>query len=148
MASRRIEDLDPRVIDRARAIVRAWQEAGLDILITCTFRSNEEQDALYAQGRTKPGLKVTNAKAGQSPHNKGLAIDFVPMVHGKPQWDEPDRFRIAAYVAMQADPTCEWGGQWPKWKDFPHIQWKLNEGENHGGLAASPPAENAPREVS
>lgn len=40
------------------------------------FRTFPEQDALYAQGRTKPGPKVTEAKAGHSYHNYGLAVDF------------------------------------------------------------------------
>lgn len=41
-----------------------------------TFRSFAEQDALYAQGRTKPGKIVTNARGGTSFHNYGLAIDI------------------------------------------------------------------------
>ncbi|MEO7494898.1 MAG: hypothetical protein ABIT83_23880 [Massilia sp.] len=38
--------------------------AGLDILITCTYRSGAEEDVLYAQGCTKPGARGTNARAG------------------------------------------------------------------------------------
>jgi hypothetical protein len=38
-------------------------------------RTFAEQDALYAQGRTRKGLRVTNAKGGQSYHNYGLAAD-------------------------------------------------------------------------
>ena len=45
-----------------------------------TLRTFAEQDALYAQGRTKAGAKVTNAKGGQSYHNYGLAIDIVLLV--------------------------------------------------------------------
>jgi len=45
-----------------------------------TLRTFAEQDGLYAQGRTKAGAKVTNAKGGQSYHNYGLAIDIVLLV--------------------------------------------------------------------
>ena len=45
-----------------------------------TLRTFAEQDALYAQGRTKAGAKVTNARGGQSYHNYGLAIDIVLLV--------------------------------------------------------------------
>lgn len=60
--------------------------AGLDVLITCTLRTGAEQDALYAKGRTAPGAIVTYAKAGQSAHGYGLALDFVLMDSGKPDW--------------------------------------------------------------
>ena len=46
-----------------------------------------EQAALYAQGRTTPGAKVTNAQPGSSAHNYGLALDVVPIVNGKPDWN-------------------------------------------------------------
>jgi peptidoglycan L-alanyl-D-glutamate endopeptidase CwlK len=45
--------------------------------LTSGYRSKKEQNELYAQGRSKPGQVVTNAKAGQSYHNYGLAVDFV-----------------------------------------------------------------------
>ena len=47
---------------------------------THTLRTFAEQDALYAQGRTKSGAKVTNARGGQSYHNFGMAIDIVLLV--------------------------------------------------------------------
>lgn len=74
---------------------------GISVLLTCTYRSNEEQDALYAQGRTKPGSIVTKAKGGQSKHNAvdesggpaAEAFDVVPLLYGKPIWrtnDDPN----------------------------------------------------------
>jgi len=60
--------------------------AEIDILVTCTYRPMEDQAVLYAQGRTTPGRIVTNAKPGQSAHNYRLALDVVPLVHGKPDW--------------------------------------------------------------
>lgn len=54
------------------------------------LRTFEEQNALYAQGRTKPGNKVTNARGGSSYHNYGLAIDFSILVDkdGNGTYDE------------------------------------------------------------
>ena len=137
MASRKIEDLDPRVQDGARSIVRAWQDAGFDVLVTCTYRSNEEQDKLYAQGRTAPGFKVTKARAGESYHNFRLALDFVPMIHGKPSWDDPKPFEVLAAIAKMTDPRVTWGGGW-SFKDLPHLQWPRMKDGDHGGMAASP----------
>lgn len=137
MASRKIEDLHPAVQDRARAIVKAWADAGFDVLVTCTFRSNAEQDKLYAQGRTAPGFKVTKARAGESYHNFGLALDFVPVINGKPQWDDHKPFEVLAGIAQMADPTVTWGGGW-SFKDLPHLQWDKPKDGDHGGMAGSP----------
>ncbi len=52
------------------------------------LRTFQEQDDLYAIGRTKPGKKVTNAKGGQSVHNYGFAVDIVLIIDGKTaSWD-------------------------------------------------------------
>ena len=85
--SRLLTDLQPEMRTLVDAFLDACAAAGIDILVTCTYRTNEDQTALYAQGRTAPGAIVTNAQAGQSAHNYRLAIDIVPMVNGKPDWE-------------------------------------------------------------
>ena len=52
---------------------------GCRLRLSYVYRSPEEQDALYAQGRTKKGAKVTNAKAWSSFHNFSFALDIVLM---------------------------------------------------------------------
>lgn len=138
MASRSIDDLDPRIRDGAKAVLRAWADKGIDVIVTCTFRSMEEQDALYRKGRDGvPGPKVTNAKPGQSKHNYGLAIDFVPLVNGKAVWDaESPLWKILARIAMETDSRVTWGGDWKGFKDRPHLEWTLR-GEQHGGSAGN-----------
>lgn len=100
-------------MDEARA-------AGLDVLIYCTFRARDEQDRLYAQGRTAPGKIVTNARAGQSAHNFGLAFDGVPMVAGKPAWDDHEVWQVYGRVAEAVG--LEWAGTWIRFKEMPHVQ--------------------------
>ena len=87
MASRSITDLDSHVRLQASNFLAGCKAAGIDLLVTCTLRSLEEQATLYAKGRTTPGPIVTNAKPGSSAHNYGLALDVVPMVGGKPDWN-------------------------------------------------------------
>ena len=84
--SRSLDDLRPEIRPKVDAWLAACTAAGIDVLVTCTLRSNEDQAVLYAQGRTTAGHIVTKAKPGQSAHNFGLAIDIVPMIHGKPDW--------------------------------------------------------------
>jgi peptidoglycan L-alanyl-D-glutamate endopeptidase CwlK len=97
MASRKIEDLHPELIPLWKQFLSDCKDAGITPLITCTYRSNAEQDSIYAQGRTKPGPIVTRAKGGQSDHNytingspKSKAFDIVPLVNGKCVWNESD----------------------------------------------------------
>jgi peptidoglycan L-alanyl-D-glutamate endopeptidase CwlK len=106
--------------------------------ITCRFaytlRTFQEQDALYAQGRTKlydnNGKKlgiVTKAKGGQSIHNYGLAFDIVLLVNGGASWDDvkdfdkdgkPDWMEV---VNIYKRHGYTWGGDW-KFKDSPHLE--------------------------
>ena len=75
--------LNSRDVSLLREDVRVnclkWQElceeAGLNVLITQTLRDDEYQATLYAQGRTKPGSKITNSKVTTF-HGVGLAFDF------------------------------------------------------------------------
>ena len=54
IASRSVDDLVPAVKAKALKFVSACSEQGIDILIYCTYRDEESQNDLYAQGRTKP----------------------------------------------------------------------------------------------
>ncbi len=97
MSDRDLNHLHPDLLPLANEFLGKLKDAGLDILVTCTYRSPEEQAELYAIGRTKFIGKrpVTNAKPGQSEHNfmidgkpAAKAFDIVPMVDGECDWDE------------------------------------------------------------
>ena len=132
--SRSLDHLHPAF----RPLVDNWlakcEAAGLDILVTCTYRSADEQQRLYEQGRTMPGKVVTNAKPGQSAHNfslpgnkpASLALDFVPLVNGKPVWDNKHpHWARAGELAVASG--MEWAGHWKRFRELPHVQhgeWK------------------------
>lgn len=99
-------------------IETAEAELGITLRVTHGYRTRAEQDALYAQGRTAPGKKVTNAKGGQSYHNYGLAIDVVPMKDNKPQWDY-DYSKLAAIAKRY---NIAWGGDFKSLPDKPHFE--------------------------
>ena len=102
MASRSLDDLHPEFRARVDLWLLDCKLHGLDVLVYCTYRSDEEQAAEYAKGRTKPGAKTTNAKPGQSAHNHRLALDFVPLVNGKPQWSTRRLYNEAIDIAERA----------------------------------------------
>lgn len=72
----KIEELKkkPKIEVLAKLLVEKCKEQGLKIRITETYRSQQRQDELYASGRTKPGLILTNAK--KSKHTEGKAFDY------------------------------------------------------------------------
>ena len=93
-----------------------------------TLRTFAEQDAIYAEGRTKPGTIKTNAKSGFSFHNYGLAIDIVLIIDGKTaSWDMKGDFDgdgksdWMEIVTIFKQHGWEWGGDW-KFYDAPHFQ--------------------------
>ena len=120
--SRSLNDLLPPVKDRAEKMIQGCKDVGIDLLVTSTYRDNVSQDALYAQGRTKPGKIVTNARAGQSFHNYRCAFDVVPLRNGKPVWDAKDPvWQTIGQIGKQFG--LEWAGDWKRFKEFPHFQY-------------------------
>jgi peptidoglycan L-alanyl-D-glutamate endopeptidase CwlK len=123
MPSRRLEDLHPLIAAKAQQLIGLAQTGGIEILVTSTLRSFEEQAELFAIGRTKPGKKVTDAEPGKSWHNFGLAFDVVPLVNGKAIFDSPFWSRIGE-LGKQAG--LVWGGDFHSFKDKPHFEFHPN----------------------
>ena len=119
--SRNLDDLVPPAKQRAEAFIAAAKAKGIDLLVTSTYRDNESQDALYAQGRTAPGNIVTRAKAGQSWHNWRCALDVVPLVNGKAIWDDQAMWKQVGEIGKSCG--LEWAGDWVTFKEFPHFQY-------------------------
>jgi peptidoglycan L-alanyl-D-glutamate endopeptidase CwlK len=123
---RRIGKLHHKVRDTARKfIILLERDMDKKLRVTSGFRSFAEQDALFARGRTilregnKSVRKVTNARAGESYHNYGVAFDVVEIKNGKALWSNPDWPRIGE-LGIQLG--FEWGGNWTSFKDRPHFQ--------------------------
>ena len=124
--SRKIEDLKPVVQLRARALLNAAKDAGIDLIITSTYRTAEQQAALYAQGRTKPGMIVTNARPGDSYHNWQCAFDVVPLRNGKPVWGTSgeDGMLWRKIGELGESVGLEWAGRWTgKLREMAHFQY-------------------------
>ena len=146
MSSRKISDLDLRLQPLCQMFLDNCAMQGIDILITCTWRSPAEQDALYAIGRTKPGRHVTNARAGESSHNvvdqmqrpAAQAFDVVPIRNGKLIWgtsgdgidqdptdDDTDDLELWQRIGAIGETVgLEWAGRWTRMREFPHFQMK------------------------
>lgn len=100
-----------------------------------TLRTFKEQQAIYDQGRTKPGKIVSNARPGTSFHNYGLAIDIVLLIdkdddgyYETASWDtagDYDKDGKADWlevVQVFKEFGWVWGGDFRSFRDFPHFE--------------------------
>lgn len=124
----RIYKLHPKILHKVLSIVEEVNKIlpeGQFMRVTQGLRTFEEQQALYNQGRTTEGNKVTNAKAGYSYHNYGLAFDYVVIQkNGLPLWTV--NLNIVAICKKYG---FEWGGNFKSIKDYPHFQMTFGYSE-------------------
>ncbi|GAB01802.1 putative peptidase M15 family protein [Acinetobacter sp. NBRC 100985] len=104
----------------------------IQLVIVQDYRTYEQQDALYAKGRTTSGRIVTKAKGGQSNHNFALAVDIFPLwADGKLHMDaksDAENIKILKKVApIGKSIGLEWGGDWKSITDNPHFQLKTGK---------------------
>lgn len=147
MASRDLADLHPVLRVLAQQHIDICAASGVRLLIYCTWRSQQEQDALYAQGR-RPlhavnamrkavGLapitdaenrrRITNARTSQHSYMldgapAALAYDCCPLDDaGRPDWSgEGYRWQLVAEIGKRLGLT--WGGDWRRLRDKPHFE--------------------------
>lgn len=106
--------------ERTTRFEQRMAELGYPVVRTSDRRSSDEQGRLYAQGRTTSGPIVTNARPGQSTHERGEGRDYAFLVNGKPSWEESLPWDVLGRVAQEEG--LEWGGTFKSISDRPHVQ--------------------------
>ncbi|MEW9676087.1 M15 family metallopeptidase [Lentibacillus sp. L22] len=122
-------ELHPKVEKNKNILLEQAADINIDVVITEETRPIDEQNELYAQGRSTSGDIVTNARGGESYHNYGLAIDYaLRKDNGEITWDtqydgnnngKSDWLEVAE---LAKDLGFEWGGDWKRFPDYPHLQ--------------------------
>jgi peptidoglycan L-alanyl-D-glutamate endopeptidase CwlK len=116
-----LELLRPRIQILIKDLKKRCGEAGFYIEIVRGLRTFEEQDDLYALGRTKPGAIATHCRGSFSFHNYGVAFDVRPLV----EKDETDKklelYKKAGDIGMSMG--FDWGGSWEGFIDLPHFEY-------------------------
>ena len=128
--------------DLVKVMMAAITNSPVDFTITEGLRSQARQKELYAQGRTKKGIKVTNVdgvkklsnhqdEADGKKDNLGSAVDLYPFFLGQVQVNHKDTVKnlklIAAHikkVAAKLKIEITWGGDWKNPYDPPHFELK------------------------
>lgn len=115
-----IKTLLPPVREYARALVHSARAQGIVIKVISGTRTYEEQDAIFAQGRTKEGKIVTKARGGFSNHNFGVAFD-IGIFKGDAYLEESPLYKVVGALGRKLG--LEWGGDWQSIVDEPHFQF-------------------------
>jgi peptidoglycan LD-endopeptidase CwlK len=120
-SAKNIATLAPQVRPLAEKLIETAVAAGINAKIISGTRTYAEQNAIYAQGRTKPGKIVTKAQGGQSWHNFGIAFDIgIFSADGKTYHGESKDYKTVGGMGKAIG--LEWGGDW-KFVDEPHFQY-------------------------
>lgn len=95
------EEIDGNFLDQVETcLLPVAATQGYSLRLTSGYRSKEEQDAVFRQGRTQDGHIVTEVAGGRSLHNFGLAVDVVDQRRGyRIDWYRLGR--IAAYCGLE-----------------------------------------------
>jgi peptidoglycan LD-endopeptidase CwlK len=140
-----IDDLQSDVAARAHASMAALKVSGIPAAVTSTLRTEAVQMALFAQGRDAlPAVNLLRSQAGMPPigavdnsytvtncdgvkyksnHQGGRALDVVPLnAAGNPVWPDHMDPRWAQIASVMKANGFQWGGDWPRFPDFPHYE--------------------------
>ena len=117
----------PPFLERVVAGLEQMIARGEEFWATSGMRTFEQQDALYAQGRTKPGKICTKAPGGFSAHQYGAAVDFCRDADLVKPGLQPDYNRVRYTVLAEEMELVglEAGLRWVSISDAPHVQIPL-----------------------
>lgn len=120
MPSRSLSDCDPELVARYDLLAEdfAREHPNQKLVVTCTWRSKEEQLEAYKTGHSK--LLYGNHNH-LTPDGKPFAqaIDVAVFVDGKLTWD-PQYYRPLIELADRHGLVS--GGSWHSFKDWPHLE--------------------------
>ncbi|KYM51381.1 endolysin [Fusobacterium necrophorum subsp. funduliforme] len=124
----------PKLVDFMKELI---QISHFDFKITSGMRTAKEQANLYQQGRSKPGLVVTNADGYKycSNHQEkvdgyGYAVDVCILKYtskGDVDWNlkyYKELYEIAKKNGLLEKYGIEWAGNWKNFKEGAHYQLK------------------------
>lgn len=106
-----------------RGLALAHSE-GLLVYAFETTRHPDRQDLLFAQGRTLPGSVITNARAWESMHQYGLAVDSAFDANPKTlkvEWTWNGNWRRFGEI-MMAQGLAWFGAPGSPFREAPHVQ--------------------------
>lgn len=137
---RDINQLNPIAKQACELFLKRCKDAGLNVLVTETIRTQDRQNYLYCQGRTvgectAKGISKDFATQYCNPnarkvtwtltsnHKSGMAWDICKNIRGQ-EYSDNGFFAKAGAIAKELG--IEWGGTWKGTPDTPHFQVDKN----------------------
>ncbi len=102
--------LEPVTREAVAKVIAVAQSAGVTLQVLETYRSQERQRQLFAQGATQ--LQTVGV------HHYGLAADLGIVIGGQVNWKAD--YQVLGAWAKAAG--LVWGGNWSTFKDMDHVQ--------------------------
>jgi hypothetical protein len=125
----------PDVLKFERLLVKRAFKLGVPLFAHCVIRGGADQNEMFRQGKSK-------ARAGESPHNYGAAVD---VIHGTKAWAlSRKQWLIVGHLGKEAAAAAGlavvWGGDWSFWDpahwelaDWREIRARYSDGEDWDG---------------
>jgi hypothetical protein len=111
-----LQSLHPYFRDKVLELIRICRSKGIELSIVETYRTHAKQNEYKTLGKS-----YTNSTGGKSKHQYGLAVDVVPVVNGKPVWDNMALWKKIGSTGERLG--LRWGGRWRKPFDPGHFEW-------------------------
>jgi peptidoglycan L-alanyl-D-glutamate endopeptidase CwlK len=120
ISRQRLAEVHPELRRRVENLADALIAEGIPIEVDTALRTAAQQDAIFAEGRTEPGKKVTNARGYQSNHVIGCAVDIAPddTFTKRADWN-PAHLDWQRIVALAPQYGLRDG---KSWHDLPHLE--------------------------
>lgn len=139
----RLTGVHPTLVAAVERVLAAMAAFGTPMFVVMGLRTDAEQQALYAQGRTVAGGIVTYADGviKKSMHQAqadgyGHAVDCAfldnPATRTDETWDLAQPWVVYGTAGHYLGLT--WGGSWQRLTDRPHLELPLD-----GATATAPP---------
>jgi hypothetical protein len=111
-----LNSLHPYFRDQITSLIAKCKAKGIELAIVETYRTHAKQHEYKSMGGD-----YTTAKAGQSRHQYGLAVDVVPIVKSKPVWNNASLWKKIGIAGEKLG--LRWGGRWKNPYDPGHFEW-------------------------
>ena len=118
----KLAQVHPELASKVRQLAEMLHLEGIEFRVTQGLRTWAEQAKLYAQGRTAPGKRVTDAEPGESWHNFGLAIDLAPDDPKLPGYQPDWNAKHPAWKRLVAVGESLGLRSGKAWNDLPHFE--------------------------
>lgn len=100
---------------KAQKLIDSCKSVGIELRVIETYRTYKRQNKLFHRKK-----RVTLLKGGQSNHQHGLAIDVVPVVNNKLQWNNHKLWKRVGLIGESIG--LRWGGRFNGFRDCPHFE--------------------------